>query len=43
MDVRFVRYPALPVLHCHGYEPVDDTAIRGPGRDGGDEHPDRSA
>jgi hypothetical protein len=21
-DVRFARYPALPVLHCIGYEPA---------------------
>jgi hypothetical protein len=20
-DARFPRYPPLPVLHCHGYEP----------------------
>jgi hypothetical protein len=26
-DRRFPRYPALPVLRCPGYEPVDDPGL----------------
>ncbi len=27
MDVRFPRYPALPVIRCPGYEPAMDIHV----------------
>jgi hypothetical protein len=31
-DPRYARYPALPVVQCPGFEPVDGLASQLPGR-----------
>jgi hypothetical protein len=31
-DPRYARYPALPVVQCPGFEPVDGLASQPPGR-----------